>query len=210
MTPNKAIILNFLKARKGELVEIKTDSPTPDMFAFKSSMATILGFLKSSKWQRKDGTWWTNDGSGKRPWSNSKLPLMADMAMKNKGLKDRIYIDGVCEKVKELLSEAGFDESQIKDFKHSVDASTLRKVILDHSNGKEEKRGQRDIKSTDFLVIDSILKRPDEVKFIPGNKKKLDAIHYKKKFNDLVYYVEEIRTGAKELALKTMWIKKIE
>lgn len=47
MTPNKAIILNFLNARKGERGEIKADSQTPDMFAFKSSMAKILGFLKS-------------------------------------------------------------------------------------------------------------------------------------------------------------------
>jgi hypothetical protein len=66
----------------------------------------------------------------------------------------------------------------------------------------------------DFLRIPEIIKEYDSVRRPLNQKGKYatssngnELILYTKKFNDgNTYYVEEVRTGKKELAIATMWI----
>ena len=93
-----------------------------------------------------------------------------------------------------------------KEYKHIVDRSSINHIIKKHGNEIEEAdRGQTAITEKDFELIPDILNAPDDV--FPGRttKTNLSTITYTKKLDDgSVIYLEEIRTGKKELCLVTM------
>jgi hypothetical protein len=45
----------------------------------------------------------------------------------------------------------------------------------------------------------------DSVKYTGKTYRELDTFEYRKKINGTVVYVEEVRTGRKTLATKTLW-----
>jgi len=115
------------------------------------------------------------------------------------------------EEAKKLQEATGFN---FKGYSHTIDKSGVNHVFNHHGKKRENLRGQKIITEEDFFRIPTIIKTYDSVqkplnkegeyaKSITGN----NLILYEKLFNDgVAYYVEEIRTGKKELALSTMWV----
>ncbi|MCL2414400.1 MAG: hypothetical protein FWC94_04015 [Bacteroidales bacterium] len=120
----------------------------------------------------------------------------------------------VSEKEAKILSGiTGLDITT--QYKHVVDKSGLNHAFGEHGHDSEKLRGQRKLTENDVLRIPEVITSYDSVK-IPLNSKgeqiksaqKNTIIQYEKTFDDgTTYYVEEVRTGKKEFALATMWIK---
>ena len=89
---------------------------------------------------------------------------------------------------------------------HTIDRSSFNHIINNHGDVKfEEKRGQIAITENDFELIIDVLNQPDEIIASGLNKQQKETITYSKKLEDgIIIYLEEIRTGRKELMLQTM------
>ncbi|MFN8264107.1 MAG: hypothetical protein U0T07_11305 [Chitinophagales bacterium] len=68
-------------------------------------------------------------------------------------------------------------------------------------------RGQIAVKETDFILIPEILKSEN---IIYSNKDKIgnDCLLYQAEIDSVYYYIVEIRTGKKQLAMQTMYKRK--
>jgi hypothetical protein len=97
----------------------------------------------------------------------------------------------------------------ISDYSHTVDRSEINHAKNRHGTQSiEAKLGQIAITDDDFKLIPYVIADPDSIEYSGKNEKGLDAIKYKKAFNGTTIFVEEIRTGKKELAFNTMYKKK--
>ena len=92
------------------------------------------------------------------------------------------------------------------DYKHIIDRSSIYHVLNKHGNENDEtSRGQIAISEKDFELIPDILNEPDEIFEGKVTKTNLKTITYTKKLEDgSIIYLEEVRTGKKELCLVTM------
>ncbi|ANI88592.1 valine--tRNA ligase [Arachidicoccus ginsenosidimutans] len=92
------------------------------------------------------------------------------------------------------------------EYKHTIDRSGINHVLNNHSNSNiEDSRGQIAITEQDFELIVDVLNQPDEIIASGLDKQQKETITYTKKFDDgTIIYLEEIRTGRKELMLQTM------
>lgn len=102
----------------------------------------------------------------------------------------------------------GFD---IVGYTHIVDGANLRHIINHHGTERTEKpRGQLPIEKEDFHLIPKILSQYDKMTISPSTEKQpLNHIVYEKKMdNNIVFYVEEVRTGRKKLCTKSMYKRK--
>jgi hypothetical protein len=72
---------------------------------------------------------------------------------------------------------------------------------------REAGRGQIPITPADIEKIPEILEAPDKIEISGKTRQGLDGILYVKRFNGTVYYVQEVRTGRRQLATVTMWKK---
>ena len=98
---------------------------------------------------------------------------------------------------------------ELSDYKHIIDNYAILHIIKNHGDAvKEKRRNQLPVTIDYFKKIKSIISNPDNVYYDGKNKIGRDVIVYEKKFNDTVIYVEEIRTGRKQLATNSMRIKK--
>jgi valyl-tRNA synthetase len=97
-----------------------------------------------------------------------------------------------------------------EEFIHSIDRSSINHVLNQHGDEKiETNRGQLKITEKDFEKIVDIISMPDEILKGEPNSRNLETITYVKKESDGTYiFIEEIRTGRKELTLNTMYKKK--
>ena len=96
----------------------------------------------------------------------------------------------------------------VSGFEHGIDEAAIRHVLNHHGNSETESaRGQVAITLDDFVKIPEITdpSKADEIDYNAKTEDGLPAIHYKKRYNGHVIVVEEVRTGRKRLALKTMW-----
>lgn len=75
-----------------------------------------------------------------------------------------------------------------------IDSYAIRHIFKSHPN----------IKITDILLIPFIIKNYDFI----GQGKEHNTIVYKKLIGKEYFYIEEIRTGKKNLALKTLYKRK--
>jgi hypothetical protein len=114
---------------------------------------------------------------------------------------------------KKLSNITGLDITT--DYRHVVDKSGVNHAYKEHGHGKEGLRGQRQLTEIDFLRIPEVIANYDNVK-LPLNSKGEQIksaqgntiIQYEKTFDGgVTYYVEEVRTGKRELAFATMWVK---
>ncbi|TAE00119.1 MAG: hypothetical protein EAZ97_06875 [Bacteroidetes bacterium] len=109
--------------------------------------------------------------------------------------------------VLELESQLGID---LSGYQRILDNFGIKHSLKEHGDAKkEELRGQIGITNEDFEKILEIVSDPDEIE--TGEKSRLgkDLIKYSKVIeNALFFYVEEIRTGKKELALQTIYKRK--
>jgi uncharacterized membrane protein YbhN (UPF0104 family) len=94
----------------------------------------------------------------------------------------------------------------IAGFVHTVDTSAIRHIIARHFNAKVEKsRGQIALTNTDLERVPNILANPDQLVFGAKNPRHQPMIGYIKRFPDgVILYLEELRTGRKELAAVSM------
>ncbi|MER2492325.1 LPD38 domain-containing protein [Catenovulum sediminis] len=94
----------------------------------------------------------------------------------------------------------------VDGYKHVVDTSAINHTFRKHGNqSTEEKRGQIAVTEKDFNRIPEIVANPDEITNAGKDDLGNQLIRYRKAFNGTTYYVEEVRSKRKELAMKTMW-----
>lgn len=94
---------------------------------------------------------------------------------------------------------------EIEGYIRKIDNFSIIHTYKNHGNAaKEEKRGQVAITIADFALIIEIAKVENAV-YIGKNKLGRDCILYRYKKDNVYYYIEEIRTGKKEIVLNTMY-----
>lgn len=103
------------------------------------------------------------------------------------------------------LTKAGIQD--VTDFTHTVDAYAVRHTLKNHGNAKaEETRGQVAITEQDFADVPEIIANADVIESDGLTKIGSPAIRYLKhdprSWTTVV--VEEVRTGRRELAFKSM------
>ena len=93
-----------------------------------------------------------------------------------------------------------------EEYTHCIDRNSFNHILKQHGNDTiEQKRGQIAITQKDFECVVEILNNPDEIIKTEANKIGRETITYLRKNNDGTYiYIEEIRSGKKELMLNTM------
>jgi mRNA-degrading endonuclease HigB of HigAB toxin-antitoxin module len=113
------------------------------------------------------------------------------------------------EEAKKIQKTTGFN---FEGYSHIIDRSGVNHTFNHHGKKRENLRGQKIISAEDFFKIPEVIKNYNSIqqplnqkgrcaKSITGN----DLILYIKTFdNETIYYVEEIRTGKKELALSRL------
>lgn len=98
--------------------------------------------------------------------------------------------------------------TNLTGYQHTVDAYAIKHILRQHGNpDSETPRGLVAVTIDDFYLIPAIIKNADKI--TSGKTKQgLAAIIYEKKVGSIFYYVEEIRTGRKELAATTLYKKR--
>ena len=97
------------------------------------------------------------------------------------------------------------------DYKHSIENTAIIHNQKKHgSELTEAPRGQIAITEKDYELIPDILENYDCIEVELGlNRLGLQTIKYTKVYKDgTTYYLEEVRTGRKSLAFKTMYKQK--
>ncbi len=85
---------------------------------------------------------------------------------------------------------------------------SINHSIKQHGNRKKEKlRGQIAITPEDFELVPQIVKSKNVI-FAGKNRLGHDCLLYQARINNTYYYIEEIRTGRKHLALNTFYKRK--
>jgi valyl-tRNA synthetase len=148
-------------------------------------------------------------------WTENALIAKAKNAIRN--LIQKVKTDGLNTPEKLVIGKVTNDGAKLlseligaeitDEYVHSIDRSSLNHIIKNHGNEKfEEKRGQIAIKEIDLENILDVLKNPEEIIATPKNNLGNETITFVKKDKDGTYvYIEEIRTGKKELMLNTMY-----
>lgn len=110
------------------------------------------------------------------------------------------------EEVNRIREELGFD---LEDYHRIMDNSAINHTLNHHSNIKKEaQRGQIAITPADFGLIPQIVSQPNTIEYANKNQHGRDLIKHTKTLTEKVIYVEEIRTGKKEVALQTLYKQK--
>ncbi len=101
--------------------------------------------------------------------------------------------------LRQAAMQAGLD---LTGFKHLIDGSAVRHVLKNHGDAKvEQRRGQLPVTEADFERLPELVAAPDRVVFGTKNRLGRDQIAYAKRMDDgSILYMEEVRTGRKELA----------
>ncbi|HFG0565250.1 hypothetical protein [Flavobacterium psychrophilum] len=104
-----------------------------------------------------------------------------------------------------LKLKTGFD---LFGYKRIIDRSSIKHTIKEHGNiNTEFKRGQIAVTEKDFKLVPQIVKS-ENVIYSGKSKAGIDCVLYEIIIENTYYYVEEIRTGKKELCLKSMYKRK--
>ncbi|WP_204821227.1 anti-CBASS protein Acb1 family protein [Neisseria lactamica] len=97
----------------------------------------------------------------------------------------------------------------VSGWKHSIGEACIRHILKQHGNEKvENKRGQRAVTQQDIERLPEILSNFDEISYSGTNDDGNETFVVRKEIEDEVFCVQEIWTGRKKMAVKTMWIRK--
>lgn len=101
-----------------------------------------------------------------------------------------------------LVDAAAATGMRIDGYKHVIDTSAVRHAMKSHSSvARETARGQVAITGDDFASIPLVIASPDKIMFGTRNKVGREQIVYLKTMLDgSTLYLEEMRSGRKELA----------
>lgn len=155
------------------------------------------------------------DWEGNQPWKSTQAPekpspIARFVEFAKKALADK---SNQAKEPIRVVSQA--EASAIKDatglnvegYSHVLDSDEIRHTFKKHGNQTSEaKRGQVAVTPDDFGLVQHIIDNPDKIALSPEKTSNgLKAIVYEKKLGDTTYVVEEVRTGSKTLAVKTMY-----
>ena len=107
-----------------------------------------------------------------------------------------------------MLGDMGaiVDES----YRHVIDNNAIRHILKTHGGKSEILRGQIPITQRDMYRIPTIISEYDTIN-IDNNRRGQTLVIYTKTFDDgVLFYVEEIRLGRRELAASTLYKRKKE
>lgn len=104
-----------------------------------------------------------------------------------------------------LVQGAAANGLNIEGFRHVLDGSAVRHMIKNHYEAKGEKsRGQIPLTDADLMALPEVLQNPERVVLGTKNRLGKEQIAYIKQLPDgSTLYLEEVRTGRKELAAVT-------
>jgi len=96
----------------------------------------------------------------------------------------------------------------VSGYAHVIDNYAINHMLKEHGDANEEaKRGQIAITKEDMQMIPEVISSPDIIEPAGKTRQGLEGIKYGKKVNGFIIYVEEVRTGNKELAPVSMYKK---
>ena len=130
------------------------------------------------------------------------IKRFVEKVLKNKSNKKQEYL---INKVSRKEATKIFEETGInlRGYKRVIDNYTINHIINQHGDTEKEKlRGQVEVKESDFEKIIPIVTKYNEISI------EKNVIKYIKSIINQYIYVEEIRKNKKELAGKTMYIKR--
>lgn len=145
-----------------------------------------------------------SESNGVNPNYKEELKQVIDKAKDSPNERQNLSIGNVSPQLNEEAQKHGFN---LEGYTHNMDVSGVRHTLKQHGDEKrEENCGQIAITDEDFEKIPEIIYNYDEIDFTGKNKTGLETITYKKQFSDgSIAYVEEIRTGRKNLTINTMY-----
>lgn len=112
--------------------------------------------------------------------------------------------DDVVQKVFEVL------RLDIQNWVHGIDESAIRHILKKHGNPKAEaSRGQIAVTENDILNLETILNQPDIVEYGGLNDRGNETLIFKKKIQNQIVCIQEVRNGHKKLSVTSIWIKKV-
>lgn len=111
-----------------------------------------------------------------------------------------ILLRGVNDKVYNLIFKTlGID---ISGYSHTLDSSAVKHALNRHKNDEVP------LTIEHLSLIPDILKNADRIECGKKNNRKLNTIIYMKEYKNRVFYIEEIRSGRRQLAMNTMYFNK--
>lgn len=128
-------------------------------------------------------------------------------AIENKKINNKAVSLGVIKETQASLIKAKA-EIDVKGYKRIIDISAIKHTLKKHGNPKTElHRGQIAVTEKDFEKIPLIVKSKNII-YSGKNKIGRDCLLYEAKIGNIFFYIEEIRTGKKQLALNTLFKRK--
>ena len=122
--------------------------------------------------------------------TNKNKVLLLGLVSKNTSLK--------------IKEESGID---LQEYNISIDAYGIKHVLQGHGDKKRENnRGQEAVTEEDFGLLCQIINQPDNVFFDGKDKFGRDCFQFQIHLQHKYVVIMEVRTGRKQLALKTMRI----
>lgn len=110
------------------------------------------------------------------------------------------------EEIAKIAQETGFD---LTDFERIIDNYAIKHINKKHGNEKKEaSRGQVAIDEADYQQIAALIDK-SSVEYSGKNDIGNDTLMHVAELDWLYFYVEEIRTGKKQLAGQTLYKRKI-
>ena len=132
-------------------------------------------------------------------------------SLSDKSNKQKKFLINTIDEVEALFIETKININ-LEKYKRIIDNFGVKHTSKKHGNAeKEASRGQITIEIDDFAYIPIIVTEPDAIVFGEVNDIGNVLIKYIKNIDDIQYiYVEEMRTGRKELALQTFYKRAIK
>lgn len=109
------------------------------------------------------------------------------------------------ENAERILDEIGID---ITGYHRMIDTQGVTHAFSSHGPGNETRSDQVPISNEAVSLYVDIANNPDTISMRPKTRSELATIEYRRQINGHAIIVEEIRTGRRKLAFKSMYIKK--
>jgi phage-Barnase-EndoU-ColicinE5/D-RelE like nuclease3 len=135
------------------------------------------------------------------------IKRLVDFALIDKTTENKFVSLGIVTPTQAALLKAktGFS---LEGYERIVDKSAINHVLKVHGNEKKEAlKGQIAVVEKDFENLPEIIKSQNVI-FSGKNKQGKNCLLYEAKIGNTYYYVEEIRTGRKHLAMQTLYKRK--
>lgn len=125
-------------------------------------------------------------------------------ALRSRNKNEKLTVEKVGAEAERIDAEIGLN---VRGYKRVLDYSGIIHSFNNHGAGAKLRACEIPIEETDIALIPHIVKNAHKIS--RGiNKRKLTVIIYEYHSETITYYVEEIRTGNKELTLNTMYKNK--